>query len=517
MKQPLLIPEKQCLLFQTKIEYTNCKNSKTEFKVFKNPIFDTTQYDLLKWSITEKYVLGYKLKEGACIVFSKDPNDVKDHKYQIKDDRGATLNSSWGGFYSKSKEQMINSKIDIVGGFGDHNNSIPKEELFRLYKERIDVNSGADLRYGGGEFYDRGDSSEQWMPEDELEQSMAYQMYLDSLRKGVQPGFMSDLRFERPPGLKTSNQQTGSTEPSLNTFSSNPRPFGGLFGPRGMRPPPQFIDPNAHANSTSSTSSNPFYPSYPPIDNSLNPSTGPNAFWNFSELAQSQTTSSNAPSLVPASSTKKSSKRDKMFEPYADYKKEELRQKIQNKKEKGFERKIETISSSHNNNIKTAKFTREKSEPAEKIIQKQPEVVEVIEDNVRGTFIKVIHAIQMNKSDNTFCYDPENKIYYILANISLVSVSILVSNTFSMNHDLLNSITENSTKSSFNDVLNFFGNFSESATLETFTEKLIELLMLLQSRKVDGFWKYSNWNYYYNSLLEHLSHVSFNLKLARKG
>jgi hypothetical protein len=84
VREPLLIPEKSLLLFQTKLEGVAKLHSKSEFKALKNSIIDVSQYDLFKWVITKDNIIAYKLKEGTSYVFSRDANKVKDYKIKFE-------------------------------------------------------------------------------------------------------------------------------------------------------------------------------------------------------------------------------------------------------------------------------------------------------------------------------------------------------------------------------------------------------------------------------------------------
>lgn len=84
VREPLLIPERSILLFQTKLEGVAKLHSKSEFKALKNSIIDVSQFDLFKWVITKDNIIAYKFKEGTSFVFSRDQNMVKDYKIKFE-------------------------------------------------------------------------------------------------------------------------------------------------------------------------------------------------------------------------------------------------------------------------------------------------------------------------------------------------------------------------------------------------------------------------------------------------
>ena len=73
IKQSLLIVEKPIILFQSKIESQNIKSGgKCEFKFYNNTFFDCYHYDILKWILDDKFIIGYKLSEGEVAIFGRD-------------------------------------------------------------------------------------------------------------------------------------------------------------------------------------------------------------------------------------------------------------------------------------------------------------------------------------------------------------------------------------------------------------------------------------------------------------
>ena len=131
----------------------------------------------------------------------------------------------------------------------------------------------------------------------------------------------------------------------------------------------------------------------------------------------------------------------------------------------------------------------------------------IINDTVRGTFIKQTSCLQLTKNeDNSLCYDHRNRVYYILSNRSMVTQSILVANTFENYYGSLREKIVNQSKTkNEEDILNELLN---SNTFEEFFNSLVTVLLLVQTKKPDLLWKYRNWNYYYNYLFEKIFNVS---------
>jgi hypothetical protein len=371
IKQPLLISTDSTILFQTKIEQTIYKSSKTDFKIVNN-IFDVTFYDLLKWSIAGDYILAYKIKEGACVLFSKDKKDTKDFSYKYilgkKDVAGV---SQFGGFASQ-----VPNDIDELYRYTDYNNEAAKM-TFEIKDNKLTDSSA----------------------------------------------------FYRPPFMVRGNP-----------FSSE------SFSSSGFQPKD---DKNTKS---------PYY---------INP-----------------TIRNTAPKEVKCVKRKKEREDDQ----------NEIVDLIENEKKKKLVKK---------ENIKNKKDEKKISKQTAEVKPDNTQKVEVeekvIEDNLKGTFIKVINCLQISKHDISFCYDPLTKQYYILINGSLISLSILVSYTF-----------ENSNKKieeflglDANSVMSALAN--PNTSYSDFKENLLNLVLLFHTKKPELYWKYDNWNFYFNSLIEHIS------------
>ena len=136
---------------------------------------------------------------------------------------------------------------------------------------------------------------------------------------------------------------------------------------------------------------------------------------------------------------------------------------------------------------------------------KEDEPIKVVEEIIHGSYIMTVNSIQMTKYDNSFCFDSKNKIYYLLSNSSLISQSILVVNTYenyynSIKDKILGALNVNE-ETFLNNFTNSFNNYS------TFSENFINFILLFQTKKLDQFWRYRNWNYYYSNLFDQTYNV----------
>jgi hypothetical protein len=369
IKQPILIYTGSTLLFQSKIEQTLYKNNRADFKTIKNNVFDVVLYDLLKWSIGGEYIMAYKIREGACILFHKDGGKTKDflYKYQI------------------GQKDLLPSNLVSHSGFASQ---VPND-IDELYK------------------------------------------YTDYIEK-------NKMTFD----TKDNNQAY-----ETNTFYRSP------FTARG----------------------NPFDSTYyPPKDDKRDQRDHKSPYY------------MNPPIRATAPKEVKAVKRKKDKEDESD----ETIDLIENDKKKKIHLK------------KEAKSKKEKylNKDPVKIEPEKPKIEEkIVEDKVKGTYIKVVNCLHIIKHDSSFCYDPCNKQYYILINGSLISLSVLVSYTFEKNSEaLLNlmNININNTLTSIRVADQGYTGFKESVT---------NLILLFHAKKPDLYWKYNNWNYYFNSLVEYLS------------
>ena len=85
IKQSLLIGDKPIVLFQSRIETQNIKSGgRCEFRCYNNTYFDVYNYENYKWCIDENFVISYKLNEGACAIFGREPEKYgKTFNYNI--------------------------------------------------------------------------------------------------------------------------------------------------------------------------------------------------------------------------------------------------------------------------------------------------------------------------------------------------------------------------------------------------------------------------------------------------
>ena len=140
---------------------------------------------------------------------------------------------------------------------------------------------------------------------------------------------------------------------------------------------------------------------------------------------------------------------------------------------------------------------------------------EKIFGEVYGTLIKKTSSISFSKNNYILTYDSINKIYYIIFNTfsQLNSLSILVCDTFN-NMNLEYKKLFNFKNENFLQMKNFFntallGNQKKENELFNFdniTDQILNILYLVSSSmKYDIFWRYKNWSFYYNYLLEFIN------------
>ena len=139
---------------------------------------------------------------------------------------------------------------------------------------------------------------------------------------------------------------------------------------------------------------------------------------------------------------------------------------------------------------------------------------EKIKDQIYGTLIKKTTAIYLTKNNFILSYDSINKVYYILINAfaNLNSFSIVISDTFeNMNQEykhLFNLENDNllQTKNFFNCLFNKKIKENSEFNFDTFTNQILNIMyMVTSSMKYELFWRYKNWSFYYNYLLEYIN------------
>ena len=139
---------------------------------------------------------------------------------------------------------------------------------------------------------------------------------------------------------------------------------------------------------------------------------------------------------------------------------------------------------------------------------------EIIKDTLYGTLIKKTSAICLSKNNFILTYDSIHKVYYILINAfaNLNSFSIVISDTFDninkeYNH-FLNIENDNllKMKNYFNSILDINNKESIEFNFDNFTNELLNIMyMMTSSMKYDIFYRYKNWSFYYNYLLEYIN------------
>ena len=103
IKHSLLIGDKSIVLFQSRIESQNMKSGgKCEFRCYNNTYFDVYSYGSYKWCMEDNYIIAYKLNEGACAVFGRQPEKYgKIFNYNIHIDNDKNNYSELLGYNNK--------------------------------------------------------------------------------------------------------------------------------------------------------------------------------------------------------------------------------------------------------------------------------------------------------------------------------------------------------------------------------------------------------------------------------
>jgi hypothetical protein len=488
IKQPILVPEENILLFQTRIESTIYKSTRSEFKITKNSIFDVTQYDLLKWVITKEQLIAYKLKEGACVLFSRNPSDVKEFKYS---------------YTEKISPLNVNNLTSFPGYTPDYKYVIPSGNPF-LAEESL----GFGFSHGANN-----------ISAFNYEKKLLEEIYKDSLRneglaqqgKGQQSlhGQHKNSQlsaFKEYVSISASKQGGSSAQPNLSN--------------QGISMPISFLrdimgnSQNQVGNNISNNASK--------IDKAILKRTNPfiikeqilerleGTNYNNSKLSNFEE------EVVFSEKKKKKETKDLKEAKGADKdtftkpsthsmtkkdRKEEMAKKLKKLQDKVAEMR-ENVNKDNNQNLTNKD---EMINLEEKIIQ----------DVVKGSYIKVIPCLQLSKYDCVFCYDQLLKIYYLVTNSSPTFLNIFVSSTFEENSKKMKEVIfDNSCFKDEKQLLEYFTrllniqNISEIISnfdFEQFSNTFTTLLLLLQTKKSDLFYKYKNWNYYYTSLLDNLT------------
>ena len=501
IKQPLLISEKNLLLIQTKIESTNFKNNRADFRIAKNSVFDVTQFDLLKWAFSKHYVMAYKLKEGACVLFSRNINDITEHKYSY------TICEPLPGqfsFNTSTGEDTLLDKKFVNEGMTRlkypaklEKDNIPKDlKDHSSFKDKILKDIAKEGSYGNlhkediSKFYTGFDMSNK---DTSGTNKNAY----------VRGNFSLDNSDAYSNTTTTNNNVL--TNPFSSVYSSSFQPYGGggmgFTGNSNLSTGYSGVTTNSiPANQNNYIGYGYGYGKYTGYNNyeykkDIAPKKEKEKIDKIEKINDSLPNSEDEimpdkkSDTVPLNSvprdkkTKKIINKKEKFTETTNTRKEEITKKLKNLKERTAQADLQPM----------------KEEADIKIEEK------VITESVKGSFIKVIHGIQLTKYDNTFCYDPVKKIYYILCNGSLVSLSILVVNSFEENYVKLREIIT----ADHNQIEAYLTNEIflpyDNVDFQQFEKNLTNLLLLLNAKKYDLPWKYKNWNFYYNFLSENLS------------
>lgn len=84
IKEPLLLPCGQIVLFQSKVDPMIIESRNNEYRRSNgtSSVFDIVVFDEFKWVLTEKYVIAYKLRGGYAYIFSLNECDTKFIKHE---------------------------------------------------------------------------------------------------------------------------------------------------------------------------------------------------------------------------------------------------------------------------------------------------------------------------------------------------------------------------------------------------------------------------------------------------
>lgn len=569
IKQPLLVPEKSTILFQTKIESITTRNNRVEYKTIKNPIFDTTQYDLLKWAITNKYVLGYKIKEGACIIFESNPGSQKNFPYTYLEKTKIYNPNSTGinprnSLITKNNKAKFNvnwkEAYSVVGNNNADNQNISSSNKFSL-KEEISIekkiletikfesfmeskilsnigeqniiNSNNNFIFNNS---NNNNSNSNIASPNMKERGNLIQDYLNEALSMEEIANLSNLGIEKSPS-KFINAYLAKNE------------IKKVIRPQFLKGTSVFNTGNKNSqlsiNFDSSVSNNPLnrgsfqnsltnnYENYNAnLSNSVN-------IVNFNNNFDSNTTNNFQTSLNNSitfkdenlkllqndvNNDKKDLKRIKKFNESSNNNNELL-----GCKKKRGKKKLKENDDNHEEKIKNKVHEKigvenELTNPEKienfNICENLEEVI--LEDNIKGTFLKVIPSLQLSKLDTVFCFDHVHNIYYLIGNSS-VSLNLLISNTFCCDNELMENYFKDFKKkknsknedykllSQIEDFINEDNIIDIDENKDYFddiNEMIKKLILLLNNNKQEMPWKYSNWNYFYLNIYELMNLVS---------
>ena len=480
IKQPLLISENSCILFQTKIESVALKNNKIEFKTIKNPIFDTTQYDLLKWSLTKECVMGYKIKEGACVLFDTNPNKTSYFPFSyVEKVKNGNLpnNPAKNALHTKNKSRFnvmwrdsLTEKTNLGNKFFlNEEIEIEKrilESIKQEYLSEAKLNKEIKENYGNSNILQTylGDSLNNIENNNNIANENVPTKLINSY----------SIKTKLKPGFSKNFNQTNNCNPTNLIYENNNNPFT--------------------ANNLRAKDEN--------------------------ELIYQMDNTNNQD--VTSKLLERVEKKN-----YADINEKNIEgAKIKNKNKKSKKKVKETIVNSKDELVKKINYLK-KSQESINLAQMDNAKPSVIPENIIeevtvndvtiGTLIKVVPSLHFSKIDSVFCYDQKNKIYYILNNSS-ITLNVMVSNTFISdveNYEKVmlgkNSIFAGDTLEK--EIENYLMqdqavNFEEDKDyLNDLFYQLKKLSLVLSKNKQEMPWKYSNWNYFYIHFYEVINMV----------
>lgn len=623
IKQPLLISDNSTLLFQTKINSINTRNNRVEFKIEKNPYFDVTQFESLKWSITKDFVLGYKLKEGACLVFSTNPNHSKNLNYtfieKIKSPNSAMLlqNPTTANNLGKKNKGKINvmwrdsiyEKVNIPNNNNNKHNSsnnsknkkflIEEISLERKILESIKQEQILEARLLANAAdpglvdpaYSKDIASSFVNPNDDLniEDINSFNNHgldntgvklvntlknIKSMLRGNllnKPSFVSPLNpnnnssannllnksiiFNKP--FSTINVSAGNTNNIKDKPNNNPNTSSVIPNLDN------FVN-NSNINTSNSTNLNSnFYLNQKEEILKLLQNDEKNL---LNVVKNNNRSGANKNNFVDFSVNRNVKANDNPGENFGSFNNNYLYNQSQNKaiffedKKKKNKKKIKEpiydpilsvqVSTSQKDGNKTLSNATNQTAVSDKTqvnnfassnidVNSQKQIDEnsltkenekeqeiIINETLKGTYIKVIPCIQLAKIDPIFCYDNKNKIYYLLSNSS-ISLSLMTCNTFIHDAKLMQNLMEDQEVESkdieimsFIEELNSFiyENQTEDLNknknihknyLEDLIRKVKILGLIISNNKQEMPWKYSNWNFFYINFYQAIHLVFF--------
>ena len=155
IKQSLLIGDKPIVLFQSRIETQNIKSGgRCEFRCYNNTYFDVYNYENYKWCIDENFVISYKLNEGACAIFGREPEkygktfnyniDIKKEKVNLSEMmefKNKIFDKNRRSLFKKDEEGNELLKYVMLKKLQDENPNDIYDELNKDFLEFFDTGS----------------------------------------------------------------------------------------------------------------------------------------------------------------------------------------------------------------------------------------------------------------------------------------------------------------------------------------------------------------------------------------